>query len=66
MLVSIGGGSSLGLAKALAIESRLPIIAVPTTLAGSEQTNIGGITTQDGQTTGRSDWVLPRVVISDP
>ena len=66
MLVSIGGGSSLGLAKALAIESRLPIIAVPTTFAGSEQTNIWGITTREGKTTGRSDWVLPRVVIYDP
>jgi len=66
VLISIGGGSSLGLAKALALECKLPIIAVPTTFAGSEQTNIWGITTQDGKTTGRSDWVLPKVVIYDP
>ncbi len=66
VLVSIGGGSSLGLAKALALESKLPIIAVPTTFAGSEQTNIWGITTLDGKTTGRSDRVLPKVVIYDP
>ncbi len=66
VLVSIGGGSSIGLAKVLALETKLPIIAVPTTFAGSEQTNIWGITTQDGKTTGRSDWVLPRVVIYDP
>ena len=66
VLVSIGGGSSLGLAKALALESKLPIIAVPTTFAGSEQTNIWGITTHDGKTTGRSDRVLPKVVIYDP
>ena len=66
VLVSIGGGSSLGLAKALALETHLPIVAVPTTFAGSEQTNIWGITTAEGKTTGRSDWVLPRVVIYDP
>ena len=66
VLVSIGGGSSVGLAKALARETHLPIVAVPTTFAGSEQTNIWGITTEGGKTTGRSDWVLPRVVIYDP
>ena len=66
VLVSIGGGSSLGLAKVLALDSKLPIIAVPTTFAGSEQTNIWGITTKNGKTTGRSDWVLPSVVIYDP
>lgn len=66
VLVSIGGGSSLGLAKVMALASKLPIIAVPTTFAGSEQTNIWGITTKNGKTTGRSDLVLPSVVIYDP
>ncbi|HAS40250.1 MAG TPA: maleylacetate reductase [Microscillaceae bacterium] len=66
VMLSIGGGSSVGLAKALALENRLPIIAVPTTFAGSEQTNIWGISNETGKTTGRNDVVLPQVVIYDP
>ena len=65
-MLSIGGGSSVGLAKALALQNRLPIIAVPTTFAGSEQTNIWGISNEDGKTTGREDIVLPREVVYDP
>ena len=66
VLLSIGGGSSVGLAKALALQTELPIIAVPTTYAGSEQTNIWGISTEAGKTTGRSAKVLPKVVVYDP
>ena len=66
VLVAIGGGSSIGLAKALALRSRQEIIAVPTTYAGSEMTNIWGITTSEGKTTGRDLIVLPRYVIYDP
>ncbi|GAB3451426.1 maleylacetate reductase [Streptomonospora sediminis] len=65
-LLCIGGGSTTGLAKAVALETALPIIAVPTTYAGSEVTPVHGRT--DGRTkrTGRSDLVLPRTVIYDP
>ena len=42
--VAIGGGSTIGLAKAIALELGLPILAVPTTYAGSEMTQIWGIT----------------------
>lgn len=65
ILLAMGGGSTIGLAKALALETGLPIIAVPSTYSGSEQTNIWGKTTELGKTTGRSDLVLPRVVIYD-
>src|ERR1700722_9320613 len=41
--VAIGGGSTIGLGKAIALESGLPILAVPTTFAGSEMTPISGI-----------------------
>lgn len=66
VLVAIGGGSSIGLAKGLALETNLPIIAVPTTYAGSEMTNIWGISTENGKTTGRAEEVLPLHVIYDP
>lgn len=64
--LAIGGGSAIGLAKALALECERPIIAVPTTFAGSEQTNIYGISSKSGKKTGRDDRVLPQLVFYDP
>lgn len=64
--VAIGGGSTTGLGKAIALESGLPIIAVPTTYAGSEMTPIYGITEGGLKKTGRDDRVRPRSVIYDP
>lgn len=66
VVVSIGGGSSTGLAKALALSHRLPIVAVPTTYAGSEQTTIYGLTGGQHKQTGKDPIVLPRVVVYDP
>lgn len=69
LLVAVGGGSVIGLAKAIALTTGLPIIAVPTGYAGSEATNVWGIT--DGssgktqKTTGVDDRVLPVSVIYD-
>ncbi|OWW21178.1 maleylacetate reductase [Noviherbaspirillum denitrificans] len=65
-LVAIGGGSPLGLAKAVAREMDVPIVAIPTTYAGSEMTSIFGITESARKTTGRDPRVLPKVVIYDP
>ncbi|MBP3035900.1 maleylacetate reductase [Arthrobacter sp. zg-ZUI100] len=65
LLVSIGGGSTTGLAKAVAMTSGLPIVAVPTTYAGSEATNVWGLTEASRKTTGIDDWVLPATVIYD-
>jgi maleylacetate reductase len=64
--VAIGGGSTVGLGKAIALESSLPIIAIPTTYAGSEMTPIYGITENGLKRTGRDSRVLPRVVLYDP
>ncbi len=65
-MVAIGGGSTTGLAKAVALESSVPIIAIPTTYAGSEMTPIYGITEGGLKKTGRDARVLPRTVIYDP
>jgi alcohol dehydrogenase class IV len=65
VVVAIGGGSTTGLAKAIALVSGVPIIAVPTTYAGSEVTPVWGMTTGDVKTTGTDEKVLPRVVVYD-
>ena len=64
--VAIGGGSTTGLGKAIALDSVLPILAIPTTYAGSEMTSIYGLTEAGVKKTGRDARVLPRTVIYDP
>lgn len=64
--LAIGGGSTIGLGKAIALESSLPVIAVPTTYSGSEMTPIYGLTDAGLKRTGRDPRVLPRTVIYDP
>ena len=64
--VTIGGGSTTGLGKAIALESELPILVIPTTYAGSEMTPIFGITEGGMKKTGRDARVLPKTVIYDP
>lgn len=64
--VAVGGGSTIGLAKALALDPGLPILAVPTTYAGSEMTPIWGLTEGGLKTTGRDERVRPKCVIYDP
>jgi len=65
-LVAMGGGSATGMAKAVALERQAPIVAVPTTYAGSEVTPIYGLTGPEGKRTGRDLRVLPKVVVYDP
>src|SRR5262245_7199612 len=64
-LVALGGGSTIGLAKAIALRTDLPQIAIPTTYAGSEMTPIIGQTENGRKTTQRTMKVLPEVVIYD-
>ncbi|MFJ9348288.1 maleylacetate reductase [Streptomyces sp. NPDC101237] len=64
-LVSVGGGSATGLAKAVALTTGLPIVAVPTTYAGSEATAVWGLTEDSVKTTGTDPRVLPRAVVYD-
>lgn len=64
-LCSIGGGSATGLAKAVAVELGLPVVAVPTTYAGSEATPVYGITGEQKRT-ATDARARPRTVIYDP
>jgi maleylacetate reductase len=65
LLVSVGGGSATGLAKAVALTSGLPIVAVPTTYAGSEATNVWGLTEGNRKSTGVDARVLPKTIVYD-
>ncbi|MFC4464592.1 maleylacetate reductase [Streptomyces xiangluensis] len=64
-LVSVGGGSATGLAKAVAVTAGLPVIAVPTTYAGSEATDVWGLTRGTTKTTGVDAKALPRAIVYD-
>jgi maleylacetate reductase len=65
VIISVGGGSTTGLAKAIALTTGTPIIAVPTTYAGSEATNVWGLTEERTKTTGVDEKVLPVAVVYD-
>ncbi|MEU3980541.1 maleylacetate reductase [Streptomyces sp. NPDC026672] len=64
--VAVGGGSAVGLGKAIALEHDFKIVAVPTTYAGSEMTPVWGLTENGRKRTGRDPRVLPVSVVYDP
>jgi maleylacetate reductase len=64
--LTVGGGSATGLGKAVARETGLPLVALPTTYSGSEITPVWGLTGPDGKQTGRDARVAPKTVIYDP
>lgn len=64
-IVAIGGGSTIGLGKAIAVRTQLPQLAIPTTYAGSEMTPILGETEGGQKTTRSSPDILPETVIYD-
>lgn len=64
-IVSIGGGSTIGLGKAISVRTDLPHICIPTTYSGSEMTPILGETVDGVKTTTRDPSILPATVIYD-
>ena len=64
--VAVGGGSAIGLGKAVALELGQPVVAVPTTYAGSEMTPVWGLTEDGVKRTGRDPRVQPVAVVYDP
>lgn len=65
-VVAVGGGSAIGLAKAVALDTGLPVVAVPTTFSGSEMTAVWGLTEDGTKRTGRDERVRPATVLYDP
>jgi maleylacetate reductase len=65
-LLAVGGGAAIGLAKAIALETALPILAVPTTYSGSEATPLYGTTDGNRKITGSNARVVPRTIVYDP
>jgi len=65
-VVSYGGGTSVGLAKAIALDLEIPVISAITTFSGSETTNLQAIFTDGVRIGYKSDWMLPRTIIYDP
>jgi maleylacetate reductase len=61
-----GGGTAIGIAKAVALELDVKVAAIPTTYAGSERTDIWGLKDDAGKVTGRSTRVRPKLVVYDP
>ncbi len=64
--IALGGGSSTGLGKAIALRTDLPQLVIPTSYAGSEMTNILGETSEGAKTTKRDAKIQPETVIYDP
>ena len=64
-VVSLGGGSTTGLGKAIAVRTGADQVVIPTTYAGSEMTDILGETTGGEKTTRRDPAIRPEVVVYD-
>ena len=65
-LLAFGGGSAIGLGKALAFETKLPLAVIATTYSGSEMTSVWGNSDGRMKRTFRNAEVAPRLVLYDP
>ena len=65
-LLAFGGGSAVGLGKALAFETKVPLAAIATTYSGSEMTAVWGNSDGKMKRTFRNTEVAPQLVLYDP
>ncbi|MEU6601666.1 maleylacetate reductase [Streptomyces flaveolus] len=64
-VLAVGGGSTIGLGKAIAVRTGLPQLGLPTTYAGSEMTPVLGETEGRRKTTRRLPEALLDTVVYD-
>ena len=64
--VALGGGSTIGLGKALAVKEGLDNIVIPTSYAGSEMTDIWAVTEAERKVTARNYAAVPTLTLYDP
>lgn len=65
-LLAIGGGTAIGLSKAISLRTNLPQVAVPTTFSGCEMAPFLSETERGARVERRSQDVLPRATVYDP
>lgn len=65
-VVTIGGGSTIGLGKVIAARCKVPFVAIPTTLSGSEMTALYGMKIGDEKRTWNDPAAKACGVIYDP
>lgn len=65
-VVSVGGGSAIGVAKVLAVHHDAPLVAVPSTYSGSEATPIYSVVVDSAKQTRSDARACPRGIAYDP
>jgi maleylacetate reductase len=65
-LLAVGGGSAIDLAKAISVETGLPIVSVPTTYSGAEWTPSFGVRDHDRRRRGGGSGADLAGIVYDP
>lgn len=65
-VLTVGGGSTIGLGKFIAVQRNAPFLCIPTTLSGSEMTSLYGVKIGQEKRTSTDTAARPRTVIYDP